>query len=720
MGGGRKTKQYTLPEKSKTSWSLNCSTSARNLGKAELAGVIFGCTNNTMEECISKQLFGLPASHISYVKHIRPGLPLFLFNYSDRKLHGIFEAASEGKMNINPCGWSENGSGRTRFPAQVRVRIQMQCQPLIEDKFGHVIIDNYYESNHFWFELDQSQTSKLISMFTTSPVFASNALNVERVNLNLNPNSSIVRNGDHSTVHSKAHIRQSSFNTHGLEEENWSLNISNNEEAHRGGQAEEICLQSHDFACKDQSFSLPQKKWNEPFAKSITTDSISAPSSSSLDFDGKSNSLQDFGGESGQFYEEFDAMKQHTETQGYSLGTDNDPYFPQKGSMEIMSPKTNTSEGNISLLDRAETGNCSLPEEEFVSDVNSQSTMNKMLEEVHQLKLNQVKQDQKIRLLEEELVESRRVIKNLNQLLEISERSSRQQTDLVKESASSIGKSILIIGGFDGVSHLSCLDCYCPSRDSLEYLCPMSSMRSYTSAVKLNGEVYVIGGECYNSWYDTVESYNLEKNQWVTRPSMNQKKGSLAGIYLNEKIFAIGGSNGVQCFSEVEVFDINVGMWIPSKSMQDKRFSLAAAEINGAIYAVGGYDGKDYLKSLERYDLREPSWRRLESMSTKRSCHSLAVLNEKLYVIGGYNGEQMVSTVEVYDPRVNHWTMVESMNNSRGFSSAVVIGNSIFAMGGLVENNVSNKVEYYTETQGWRSTNLKALGKRCSFSAVVL
>lgn len=53
------------------------------------------------------------------MKNIDPGLPLFLFNYSDRKLHGIFEAASSGQMNINPYGWTTDGSERTIYPAQV-------------------------------------------------------------------------------------------------------------------------------------------------------------------------------------------------------------------------------------------------------------------------------------------------------------------------------------------------------------------------------------------------------------------------------------------------------------------------------------------------------------------------------------------------------------------------------------------------------------------------
>lgn len=48
----------------------------------------------------------------------------------------------------------------------------MLCQPLSEDQFGPVITDNYYLSRQFWFELDQHQANKLISMFSSSPVAA--------------------------------------------------------------------------------------------------------------------------------------------------------------------------------------------------------------------------------------------------------------------------------------------------------------------------------------------------------------------------------------------------------------------------------------------------------------------------------------------------------------------------------------------------------------------
>lgn len=57
------------------------------------------------------------------MKKATPGLPLFLFNYSDRKLHGIYEAVSSGGMNISPNAWitSSDGAETTPYPAQVRI-----------------------------------------------------------------------------------------------------------------------------------------------------------------------------------------------------------------------------------------------------------------------------------------------------------------------------------------------------------------------------------------------------------------------------------------------------------------------------------------------------------------------------------------------------------------------------------------------------------------------
>ncbi|CAI9103003.1 OLC1v1001412C2 [Oldenlandia corymbosa var. corymbosa] len=192
MGAGRKTKMIPIQEKAERERTVNCSVSAKNLRNRELGSVIFGCTDKTIDECKANNLFGLPYGHFSYVKNVTPGLVLFLFNYAVRQLHGIFEATSPGQLNINPYAWTEGRTQLTKFPAQVKktqqlncslihfclflfsykvqVRVQHRCRPLSEKEFAPIIAENYYKGNHFWFELDQTQTqtSKLKNLFLSS------------------------------------------------------------------------------------------------------------------------------------------------------------------------------------------------------------------------------------------------------------------------------------------------------------------------------------------------------------------------------------------------------------------------------------------------------------------------------------------------------------------------------------------------------------------------
>ncbi|CBI25412.3 unnamed protein product, partial [Vitis vinifera] len=683
MGGGRKAKASRQKEKPLPSWTVNCSVTARNLGKSDLGGVIFGCKHNTIDECHSKQLFGLPAAHFSYVRNINPGLTLFLFNYSDRKLHGIFEAASPGQMNINPYGWTPDGSQLTPYPAQVRIQIRMQCQPLLEEQFKPIISKNYYEHRLFWFELDRAQTSKLVSLFSSSPSLSQKTVKWNTTLKGLPTGTTLGTSHDEEVDCNRLGASNvewgSSWNEHGLGGENQFPDGTTEEEAAEKHSQDVIHSKpnywpSHSSLERNISTSLPEKKWSSLFKMSLTSETIK--------------------------------------------GDEEKP-----DGMEIP---------EVDLKPNCESSYSSTVSEMKSSDLQSAvakviNPVSFLMQEMERMKVSQL--IQKVSSLEQELAESKREIQKLENRCKRLESGSVSsigvvealEPELLNEPQSSLDDSILIVGGFDGFSWLSDLDSYSPALDLMKSLRPMTFVRSYASVAKLDGELYIFGGVDGNSWYNIVESYNPMTDQWVSRPSLTQRKGSLAGVSLNDKIFAIGGGNGVECFSEVEVLDPETGRWISAPSMQQKRFGLAATELNGMLYAVGGYDGEDYLKSVERFDPRERSWTRLENMSTRRGCHSLAALNEKLYALGGYDGTNMVPTVEVFDPRIGSWMTGESMNDPRGYSGAVVLGESIYVIGGLKDNEeILDTVECYKEGHGWLVTSLKAVGKRCFFSATVL
>ncbi|KAL0395787.1 UNVERIFIED_CONTAM: B2 protein [Sesamum calycinum] len=129
-----------------------------------LGGYIFVCNNDTMQEDLKRQLFGLPPRYIDSVRAITPGLPLFLYNYTTHQLHGIFEVCSNfWGTNIDPTAWEDKKcKGESRFPAQVRIRVRKICKPLEEDAFRPVL--HHYDGPKFRLELSVPETLDLLDL----------------------------------------------------------------------------------------------------------------------------------------------------------------------------------------------------------------------------------------------------------------------------------------------------------------------------------------------------------------------------------------------------------------------------------------------------------------------------------------------------------------------------------------------------------------------------
>ncbi|KAH9726057.1 VPS9 domain-containing protein [Citrus sinensis] len=138
-----------------------------------LGGYIFVCNNETMQEDLRRQLFGLPQKYKDSVRAITPGLPLFLYNYTSHQLHGVFQAVSFGGSNIDPTAWEDKKCrGESRFPAQVRIRIKKICKPLEEDAFRPILY--HYDGPKFRLQLSvpehfQMDTSSSSSASAAAP-----------------------------------------------------------------------------------------------------------------------------------------------------------------------------------------------------------------------------------------------------------------------------------------------------------------------------------------------------------------------------------------------------------------------------------------------------------------------------------------------------------------------------------------------------------------------
>eukprot|EP00250_Pteridium_aquilinum_P013731 c21538_g1_i1 orf=1-2763(-) len=133
------------------------------------AGFIFVCSNGTIPD-LERKIFGLPLTHAPSVRAIEQGMPLFLFNYSTRCLCGVFEAASDGGLNLDPYAWENIEVRRlgkppvSRYPAQVRVNLKFERQPLHEETFRPVL--DHIEGHKFRLELTAYQVKQLLKLFS--------------------------------------------------------------------------------------------------------------------------------------------------------------------------------------------------------------------------------------------------------------------------------------------------------------------------------------------------------------------------------------------------------------------------------------------------------------------------------------------------------------------------------------------------------------------------
>ncbi|XP_027345766.1 uncharacterized protein LOC113857777 [Abrus precatorius] len=133
-------------------------------GKDPDFGAIFMSNTETKRECLRMGLFGLPSTEIQFVEQVKAGMILFLFEYENRQLHGVFKASCDGGINIVPNAFT---SLRRQCPAQVKFVPIWFCKPLPEKVFRDAIRGNYFSANKFNFGLSESQVHKLLYLFST-------------------------------------------------------------------------------------------------------------------------------------------------------------------------------------------------------------------------------------------------------------------------------------------------------------------------------------------------------------------------------------------------------------------------------------------------------------------------------------------------------------------------------------------------------------------------
>lgn len=137
------------------------------MGRVPESGAIFMSNRETKKECLKMDLFALPSGFANFVKQVKAGMYLFLFEYEKRQLFGVYQASTDGGINILP---KTSSSLLKQYPAQVCFTPVWSCDPLSESEFQDVIRENYFSHKKFNFGLSEDQVHKLLLLFSSRKV----------------------------------------------------------------------------------------------------------------------------------------------------------------------------------------------------------------------------------------------------------------------------------------------------------------------------------------------------------------------------------------------------------------------------------------------------------------------------------------------------------------------------------------------------------------------
>uniref|UniRef100_A0A8I6YJK1 DCD domain-containing protein n=2 Tax=Hordeum vulgare subsp. vulgare TaxID=112509 RepID=A0A8I6YJK1_HORVV len=128
-------------------------------------GAIILCNHVTKLESFKQKLFALPDYATSFIRKIRAGMLLFVFEREEKKLSGVFEATSDGALNILPNAFH---SLRKPRPAQVRFRRVWFCKPLMEAEFSDEI--KGLQPQMSFFGISYQQVLNLVHLFSSKRI----------------------------------------------------------------------------------------------------------------------------------------------------------------------------------------------------------------------------------------------------------------------------------------------------------------------------------------------------------------------------------------------------------------------------------------------------------------------------------------------------------------------------------------------------------------------
>lgn len=226
---------------------------------------------------------------------------------------------------------------------------------------------------------------------------------------------------------------------------------------------------------------------------------------------------------------------------------------------------------------------------------------------------------------------------------------------------------------------------------------PMEAPRYQHGVALLGGFLFIVGGQ---STYDTkgktaIDSayrYDPRFDKWLQIASLNEKRTFFHLSALKGKLFAVGGRNASGEIDTVECYNLKKNEWTFVSSMVEPHYGHAGTVHGDFMYISGGITRDTFQKELWCYDPVSDTWSRRADMMELRGLHCMCTVEDRLYVMGGNHFRDSsdyddVLSCEYYSPETGQWTAVAPMPRGQSDVGVTVFNGQIYVVGGYSWNS---------------------------------
>ena len=282
-----------------------------------------------------------------------------------------------------------------------------------------------------------------------------------------------------------------------------------------------------------------------------------------------------------------------------------------------------------------------------------------------------------------------------------------KQFKIMSQSQHLVGKNIIIAGGYNGNAHTNSVEIFLWSQKTWTLINPMSTYRTYASAVTYKGEIRISGGFDGKRCIDTIEINSFDQPvEWkISRIKLPEVCRSHATVMYKDSLILSGGCASAQYKSANKIHEISK---VPPYStevlttMPEPRCDHTMEVFEDKLFIFGGYHGNAH-DTVMMYNLVTKEWKMMKPLSFPVDEMASVLWQNNVILLGGKHGTYNVAdNVVMYNLTTGESKYLPSMKHKRCGCAAVVTGDVLVVMGGHDEVNYLKSVEaFHFQAQVW-------------------